>query len=61
MLDNIGGILLVAAFTGVVFLIRYVVRSAVNKGADVIQNAIAEKKNMKNEQEPTNLADKYRK
>ncbi len=55
-------ILILAACVLGYLLLRFVVNAGVNKGADVIQHAVAERKNEKIEEEnegPKRLADRY--
>lgn len=54
-------ILVVAGFTIVLLLIRYVIKRVLYKGFDVVENAIKDKKNKAESHEPENLADRYKK
>ena len=54
------GIILVAiAIVGLIYLIRYCVTKAVDKGADAVENAIKRKKNAASDNESENLADRF--
>ncbi len=53
-------ILLVVGLTVAFFIVRYVISLVVHKGADAISNAIVDKKNKTQPQEPENLADRYK-
>ena len=60
-MSTIVGILIVGVLVAVILLIRYVVSRAVDKGVDVIKNAVVEKKNKTKQSEQVDLADRYRK
>lgn len=53
-------ILIIAGLTVVVLAIRWVISTAVHRGADAIGNAITEKKNKDNPSKQENLADRYK-
>ncbi len=59
-MSNTAVILFMIGFAVVILLINYIVRAVVNKGADAISNAMAEKKNKKNTDESENLADRFK-
>lgn len=59
-MSNTAIILFMIGLAAVIILINYIVRVVVSKGADAISNAMAEKKNKKNENESENLADRFK-
>ena len=59
-MSNLATILLIAALTLVILVIRFVVRAVVNKSADAIHNAVTEKKNRDRQMQSGYLSDKYR-
>ncbi len=59
-MSNTAIILFMIGLAAVIILINYIVREVVSKGADAISNAMAEKKNKKNENESENLADRFK-
>ena len=59
-MDTLTGILIIAGLTLLIIGIRFVVTRVVDKGTDVIHNAITENKNRNKPNTPTSLADRYR-
>lgn len=53
-------ILLVVVLIAVVFLIRWGMNAAVNKGADAVDNAIRKKHAESSPSQPENLADRFK-
>ncbi len=53
-------ILLMVGLFVLFYAISYIVRAVVNKGADMIGNAIADKKNKEQAGKNENLADRYK-
>ena len=52
-------IILAVAVVALIYVIRYVISSAVDKGADAIRNSIVQKKNAEKTNESENLADRF--
>ena len=61
MSDNMIWFFAIAGLVAFILIARFVISAVVNKGADAIRNAIVDKKNTKESQEPENLADRFRK
>lgn len=59
---SIGAILVLVALVAVIMGFRYLLRSAVNKGFDAVENAVNKKKNEKNAASGNeeNLADRFK-
>ena len=58
-MSSLAGILVVVALTLIILVIRFAISSVVNKGADAIHNAIAEKKNREQQVNPVKLSDRF--
>jgi len=61
MSDNVKWLFIIIGLTAMILIIRFVVTAVINKGADAVRNAVVNKKNQQAPNEPTSLADKYRK
>ena len=59
-MEIVAGFLLVVGLVAVIYFIRFVVNRAVNKGAEVISNAVTNKKNEKSAGVSKKLSDRYR-
>ena len=49
-----------AAFVALIYLIRFLVKKAVYKGSDAIENAVRRNKNENSSNESQNLSDRYK-